>query len=66
MGWKTVDVTPDMVGKRVAIFVGIEVKRPGEVPDKHQESFLENMRKRGCIAGYADTVEDAGRILGRP
>ena len=29
IGWRSVEVTPEMVGKRVAIFAAVEVKRPG-------------------------------------
>lgn len=29
IGWRTVTVTPDMVGQRVAIFLSREVKAPG-------------------------------------
>lgn len=62
IGWKTVEITPDMVGKRLAVFTAIEVKDKGK-PTTDQLSFIECVRKAGGIAGVARSVEGARTIL---
>jgi hypothetical protein len=50
-----------MVGMRVAIFVGLEAKRPdgtGKL-SKDQEQFLNNLSDAGGIAGVVTNAEDA-------
>lgn len=59
IGCVPVVITPDMVGKTIAQMACIEVKRPGEKPEKHQERFLALMRSRGCRAGVARSPEEA-------
>ena len=64
IGWKTVTVTPEMVGQPFAVFVGIEVKRPGEVPTPEQAGFLALLEERGAVSGVASSLEEAARVLG--
>ena len=46
IGWTETEITPDMVGQRVAIFTGIEIKtgrqkiKPGSDQDKFREIIL--------------------------
>jgi len=51
-------VTKEMVGMRVGLFVGVEVKRDGKLPTKLQESRIEEIKEAGGIAvwGTADRV----------
>lgn len=72
IGWQTVEITPDMVGKQVAVFVGIEAKSEGF---KHREEYNQNSREyaqakfiqliqeAGGIAGFASNELDVDRIL---
>lgn len=62
IGWKSVEVTPDMIGKRVAIFTAVEVKA-GTRPTPDQLVFIEQVRKAGGIAGIARTPEEASLLL---
>ena len=39
IGWKTVEITPDMVGKKVAVFVGIEMKTKRATPTRPPASL---------------------------
>lgn len=66
IGWRTVVVTPDMVGQRLAVFTSIEVKTlTGRVrPD--QQAWLGVVRGAGGIAGIARSVTDALQIIGEP
>lgn len=56
IGWKT--------EKGRAVFVAIEVKKPGEGPTEDQQTFIDNVIRMGGIAGVARSVEDALAILG--
>jgi len=41
VGWKTIEVTPDMVGQRLAVFASIEVKTPTGKPTAYQKAWLD-------------------------
>lgn len=47
-GWTEVEITPDMVGQRVAVFTGVEVKVTGRLR-KSQEAFRDIIRGMGGI-----------------
>ena len=63
VGWKTIEVTPDMVGQRLAVFTSIEIKTPGGRPTTYQKAWLAAVDKAGGIAGIARSVDDALRIV---
>lgn len=62
IGWQSVVVTQEMVGKPVAIFLAVEVKRPKKNPTPEQTNFLERVAAAGGISGVARSVEDARNI----
>jgi hypothetical protein len=63
IGWRSIEITPDMVGQRVAVFVAIETKSPrGRVtPDQH--AFLDTAKRMGALAGVARSVDEATTIM---
>ena len=64
IGWHTITITPEMLGARVAIFTGIEVKRTtGGRRSPDQITFIANLRAAGGIAGFATSEEDAIGII---
>lgn len=70
IGWTQVKITPDMVGKTVAIFTAIECKKEGFVfpktPNetlKGQINFIEQIKKSGGYAGFARSEEEYEKIL---
>jgi len=63
LGAVSVMVTPDMVGRMVAIAVGIEGKTGTGRASTEQRSFIDHLVGMGGRAGIARSVEDAGRIL---
>ncbi len=63
IGWRTVVVTPDMVGQRIAVFTSIEVKTPTGRLTPAQHAWLGVVRTAGGIAGVARTVSDAVHIV---
>lgn len=63
IGWRTIEITPDMVGQRVAVFCSLEVKTAtGRLTDQ-QRNWLEAVRRAGGIAGVVRSVADAQQIL---
>jgi hypothetical protein len=62
VGYTTRVITPDMVGRRVAIFTAIEAKVDGPA-DPHQQECIERIRADGGIAGTAHNGEEAMEIV---
>ena len=63
IGWRTVVVTPDMVGQRLAVFTSIEVKTATGRLRPEQQAWLGVVRSAGGVAGVARSVPDALRIM---
>ena len=63
IGWRTVTITPEMVGQQLAVFTSIEIKTPTGRITPQQRNWLNAVRTAGGIAGVARTVPDALRIV---
>jgi hypothetical protein len=63
IGLRTVTITPEMVGQRVAVFTSIEVKTSTGRVTPEQQNWLHMVRRAGGIAGVARSVRDAEEIL---
>jgi len=63
IGWRSITVTPDMVGQKLAVFLAIEVKGEKCKATDHQRNFIARVRADGGLAGVARTVEDALGII---
>jgi hypothetical protein len=64
IGYRTVTVTPEMVGQQVAVFCSIEVKTASGRLRPEQRQWLDVIQAAGGIAGVARSVEDAQSLLG--
>ena len=62
IGYRTVVITPEMVGQRVAIFAAVEVKDRAR-PTTQQTAFINLVQQAGGLAGIARSVPDALSIL---
>lgn len=67
IGIRTVEITPEMVGQRVGVFVSIEVKRPGQDrtdPERRraQAAWRDMVTRMGGRAGVARSVTEAKAI----
>ena len=63
IGFKTITVTPEMVGSDLAVFTSIEVKtKTGKLSDM-QHNWLQVVKNAGGITGVARTVSEALNIL---
>ena len=63
IGYRTVTITPEMVGQQVAVFTSVEVKTPTSRLRTEQRAWMETVQAAGGIAGVARSVEDAQRIV---
>ena len=63
IGWHSVVITPEMVGRKVAIYTGLEVKGDRGRPTKEQLQFISTVKTAGGIAGIARSPEDAHELL---
>jgi hypothetical protein len=63
IGWRSVVVTSDMVGKTVAIFTAVEVKQPKKKPTEVQRNFINVVLEAGGYAGVATSEDEALDIL---
>jgi hypothetical protein len=66
IGWRTVTITPEMVGQQVAVFTSIEVKTPTGRVKPEQQQWLDAVQAAGGIAGVARSVEDAQALTAEP
>ena len=64
IGWRSVEITPDMVGQAVAVFVALEVKSAAGRPTFEQRRFIDAVRAAGGIAAVVRSVDDAAAALG--
>lgn len=63
-GWRSVVITPDMVGCTVAVFTSIECKRPdGGRTTADQRHWADSIKAAGGIAGTASSEEEAKSIV---
>lgn len=65
IGWRSVLVTPEMVGRRVAVFVACEVKAPDGHATTEQMNFLERVHTAGGIDMLVRSPQEAVAALGR-
>ena len=62
-GFRTIEITPEMVGKKVAVFAFIEVKKPGGRTSKAQEKMHTFLRNAGAVGGVARSAKEAIGLL---
>lgn len=63
IGLKSVEITPDMVGQWVAVFVGIECKGERTRHTAQQDTFIHVVQQLGGRAGFARNLGEARSIL---
>ena len=59
IGIKSVTVTKEMVGKKIGVFLSVEVKGQGDKPTTKQTAWRDMVRELGGIACIARNVEEA-------
>jgi len=66
IGWRSLVVTPAMVGGRVAVFASIETKRNDGRGRRatEQKTWAQQVQRFGGFSGFAESVGDALSIIG--
>lgn len=63
-GWTTMEVTPEMVGRKIAVYTALETKESsGGQQRKEQINFIQRVRQAGGIAGFASSPAAAQAII---
>lgn len=60
IGMTTVEITPDMVGKKLGVFTGFEIKTGNAVQSQEQKNFETMVRDRG---GFYYVVRSADDVI---
>jgi len=63
IGWTSIVITPDMVGKKVALFTAIEYKTGKGKATPEQLRFINAVDVAGGIAGIARNPAQAGLLI---
>lgn len=63
IGWTPVTITPEMIGRAIAVFTAIEVKAPRGVSSEEQRAFVRAVTAAGGLAGFAKSIDQALAIL---
>ena len=59
IGWRTITITPDMVGRRIAVFTSLEVKTPNGRLSPQQRNWFDAVQRAGGIAAVVRSTQDA-------
>lgn len=68
IGMTPVVITPEMVGRTLAVFTAIECKRPGwkltnaDERGRAQKKFIDLVKDAGGFAGFATSADDVDSI----
>lgn len=63
VGWHTVEVTPEMVGRRVAVFLSLEGKQGTDRSSPEQIHWRNQVAQAGGIAAEVRRPEDASEAI---
>ena len=63
IGWRRLEITPEMVGQHVAQFVGVEVKTATGRLRPEQKMWIEMVNEGGGLAVVARSPEEARSLL---
>ena len=63
VGFKTIKITPEMIGQEVAQFVSIEIKTECGKLTEVQQNWLQKVHDSGGIVGVARSIQDALKIV---
>jgi hypothetical protein len=64
IGLRSVVVTPEMVGQRLAQFVALEIKTTQGVVSPEQQAFLRLVQQLGGVAAVCRSIQQAQAVLG--
>lgn len=65
IGFKSITVTPEMVGKTISVFMGVEVKTASGRLTAEQIAFAETINRFGGIGIVARNEDEAAELLNK-
>lgn len=65
IGWKSIEITPEMVGQKIAVFVAVEGKTGRQKPSKEQLNFINKINEAGGIGGIVWSEDEAAFVVNR-
>lgn len=63
IGWRSLTITPEMVGQTVAVFAALEVKSKTGRATAGQKNFCQRVIEAGGFAGIVKSPEEAKKTL---
>ncbi|MCP9915347.1 VRR-NUC domain-containing protein [Cyanobium sp. ATX 6F1] len=63
IGLRMLEVTPEMVGQRIAQFVALEIKTTHGVVSAEQRAFLQLVEQLGGVSAVCCSIEEAEQSL---
>lgn len=63
IGWTSIEITPEMVGRRIAVFTAIETKGKRGRRSDAQAKFIQRIKQDGGFAGIARDSKDINIII---
>ena len=63
IGLRSLEITPDLVGQRLAQFVALEIKTARGVVSPEQRAFLDLVEQLGGVAAVCRSIEAAQQAL---
>ena len=63
IGWRSMLITPEMVGQRVAVFTALEGKAGRRIMTPEQRAFIEIVKDYGGLAGEFRSVDQVREIV---
>lgn len=66
IGLRSLEITTELVGQRLAQFVALEIKTAQGVLRPEQQAFLRLVQQLGGVAAVCRSVEEAEQLLGSP
>lgn len=63
IGWTEIEITPEMIGRKIAVFTAIEAKTGSVRLTKPQAHFIKTIKQAGGIAGEIREVSQVSDIV---
>ena len=64
IGLRSLEITPEWVGQRIAQFIALEIKAAHGVVSPEQRAFLRLVQELGGVAAVCRSVGEARQLLG--
>lgn len=58
IGWTSIEITSEMIGKKIAVFTAVEIKTEKGKVSPEQKIFLDNVKNAGGIAKIIRNIDD--------